>query len=748
MRDSVAIYRTFDPFFDRVRKFQTCSVQSGIRYLFPQRQCPTLSRPSRSNLVFLDICSGVSRPLSRALRALHADVISFDLLLNPDMNLLQDESYETLLKLCSSGAVAYGSASPSCAQYSRLKLRQDGGPPPLRTPTHLQGVPGLSPQDLAKVQDSFVMLSRCLQCLTLVHASGGHVHLEQPSSAMSWLESETQAFVKNIGIFCINLAACHFGLDWHKNWMFASSYPPLSEMACQCDHPPGFHQPIAGQTNAAGDFLSRDTACYPDALAAKFATIVHPLLSSCDQDIPWKNCDIILPVKKVSDFPRSSEDGGGMFSVPDWSMAPRTAEDSFHELRKQWMSLVIHHRLDKKLVAFCQNSSADPPFNDADLVPFRTSLEHFFRVHDLEPDWTVRAHQPMHLQILQAFSQIMQDTDSDLFRHLTQGVSTGFQQDFPPSGCFPVNDRPNDANEPLSVHMSNWQSAEDNLPLTRELVQEEIDKGWVFQFPGSLSEAQAAYPVGVAIGKLGVAITDSRPPRLVVDNSICGLNNRCLIPERSTLPSAKDIIRSYPVRNTRRDLAGFSLDIKSAHKRIVLKDEEQGLVGFTLDEKLFFYRVCPFGASFSAAWWSRLGAFILRCFHRLIWLAHVAMLYVDDYFIYQDSQVLPCSASILCIFCLLTGIPISWRKCELSGCLKWIGWSFHIKCGFLSIPADKVTKVLEYLQDLQRNSRTSKKKLEKQLVFVCGSLNYGHICVFGFITGIETCSLFQHLYLV
>ena len=202
------------------------------------------------------------------------------------------------------------------------------------------------------------------------------------------------------------------------------------------------------------------------------------------------------------------------------------------------------------------------------------------------------------------------------------------------------------------------------------------------------------------------------------------------------------------MRNTRRDLAGFSLDIKSAHKRIVLKDEEQGLVGFTLDEKLFFYRVCPFGASFSAAWWSRLGAFILRCFHRLIWLAHVAMLYVDDYFIYQDSQVLPCSASILCIFCLLTGIPISWRKCELSGCLKWIGWSFHIKCGFLSIPADKVTKVLEYLQDLQRNSRTSKKKLEKQLVFVCGSLNYGHICVFGFITGIETCTLFQHLYLV
>ena len=107
---------------------------------------------------------------------------------------------------------------------------------------------------------------------------------------------------------------------------------------------------------------------------------------------------------------------------------------------------------------------------------------------------------------------------------------------------------------------------------------------------------------------------------------------RCQVPERSTLPSAKDIIRSYPIRGSSADLLGFSLDIKSAHKRIVIKDSEWGLVGFTLDDRIYFYRVCPFGATFSAAWWSRVGAFILRCFHRLIWLIHVALLYVDDFF--------------------------------------------------------------------------------------------------------------------
>ena len=94
-----------------------------------------------------------------------ADVISFDILLDNRMDLLTDSSFESLLKVCASGAVAYGAASPCCSQYSRLKLRRDSGPPPLRTPEFLQGVPGLSAEDLAKVQESYTMLSRCLQVL-------------------------------------------------------------------------------------------------------------------------------------------------------------------------------------------------------------------------------------------------------------------------------------------------------------------------------------------------------------------------------------------------------------------------------------------------------------------------------------------------------------------------------------------------------------------------------------------------------
>ena len=76
--------------------------------------------------IFLDICSGATRPLSTAILAQHGDVLAFDILLDSRMDLLNDQSYEQLLRICSSGQVAYGAASPSCAHYSRLKLHRPG----------------------------------------------------------------------------------------------------------------------------------------------------------------------------------------------------------------------------------------------------------------------------------------------------------------------------------------------------------------------------------------------------------------------------------------------------------------------------------------------------------------------------------------------------------------------------------------------------------------------------------------------
>ena len=154
-----------------------------------------------SGKFFLDVCSGVTRPLSTAVLEHGHSVLSFDVLLDSSMDILSDAAYEDLLRVASSGQVGYGAASPSCCEYSRLKLRNDDGPKALRSPEHLSGLPNLTPWELQRVQESFMMLSRCVEVLTLVFQAGGHVHLEQPLNAMSWLEKVVRQFLQLIGGF-------------------------------------------------------------------------------------------------------------------------------------------------------------------------------------------------------------------------------------------------------------------------------------------------------------------------------------------------------------------------------------------------------------------------------------------------------------------------------------------------------------------------------------------------------------------
>jgi hypothetical protein len=74
---------------------------------------------------------------------------------------------------------------------------------------------------------------------------------------------------------------------------------------------------------------------------------------------------------------------------------------------------------------------------------------------------------------------------------------------------------------------------------------------------------------------------------------------------------------------------------------------------------------------------------------------------------------MPLSATIICLMCQITNIPVSWSKCELAYSIQWIGWKIHFRSGFIEIPTAKLTKFLGYLRSIGRSSRTSKRNLEK-----------------------------------
>ena len=199
----------------------------------------------------------------------------------------------------------------------------------------------------------------------------------------------------------------------------------------------------------------------------------------------------------------------------------------------------------------------------------------------------------------------------------------------------------------------------------------------------------------------------------MVDFTISGTNPNCDIPEHQQLPSAKDVVRSYPLRGHTEELGALGLDVKSAHKLCVLHPTHRGLVGFSFKNKLFFYKVCPFGARFSAWWWARLGSFWTRFLHQLIYIAHALFLFVDDYLLLQRLDILPITAALLAMVVQAFRLPISWRKADLHREVSWIGWTFNFSTGQVKLQLSKREKLQKLIHELVNRPKTSKKTIER-----------------------------------
>ena len=285
---------------------------------------PVLKSPSNKSMetlvpffecgfrIFLDICSGISKPLRAVLIHLNKTVLAIDILLHSSMNLLNDEFFEQLLRLCGAGIVAHCATAPNCGLYSLLRLGP-GGPKALRTPSELDGVEGLSAQEATQLQESFLSSDRCAECACLTHLSGGHAHIEQPSAsgAMSWPEPLAQKWMLQSSCNLIMVAACEYGLDIYKTWLFASSYTQLTGIAKQCSHAPNVHQSIAGVRTTDGSFLSKQSAEYPPNLSAAIADIIAPLVSTGSELHSVQEAMIQVRKKGPKEPPFAHEDGGG-----------------------------------------------------------------------------------------------------------------------------------------------------------------------------------------------------------------------------------------------------------------------------------------------------------------------------------------------------------------------------------------------------------------------------------------------------
>ena len=216
-----------------------------------------------------------------------------------------------------------------------------------------------------------------------------------------------------------------------------------------------------------------------------------------------------LPVKQFLAPPFASQDGGGVFSQPDWSVTPKGSLDRLRDFRQAIMRYLADQRLPVKVRSLAAQGTQASPFSEPVVAHMRQLFATWAsdQGYTSEISWDKPAGQPYCLHALTVLSSILEDQDTMLWPSLLSGVSTGFDADIPPSHVFaPKESHP--ASDDLRICFGNWTGAEENPTLLAEFIQQEVASGWLEEVP-DLAHAQERC---LAVGRVNVVSAEGRKP--------------------------------------------------------------------------------------------------------------------------------------------------------------------------------------------------------------------------------------------
>ena len=628
-----------------------------------------------------------------------------DLLSGERIDILHDETFASLRRLCASGLVGAAAAAPPCSAFSRCRLLP-GGPPPIRTISHPRGKEHLSPSQATELATSSLVHVRCRELLALVAARGGLIWLENPTSSLLWLDPQVMAWCRTHTPFASTVAACAHSVPAHKSWTFMCNHGTIASVASTCSHPLGFHPPLSGKRSSDGTFLTRQTAHYPSSLASRLASVASPFVDKGNAGYSVRSWTSLLPSAPCWPPPSGRiEDGAGLCSSA--TPFPPTQSDALGGLRKAWCKRLLDSGLHQQIASRLLSGSKTNPLSEDELAPFLADLRSFLHV-DSDSTWTsllsVLDGQPFRLNLWHCLSLLCSDPDSDYFHILREGVPLGIASAIPVCPVMHPPAAPDAVRLPLEHCESAWKSALDNPDVVHALLEDEVNAGWIREVPGGDAELRRLYQY-TAVGKLGLVLAPGRPPRLVVDSSVSGVTSNTHLPNRSSNPSLMDVRRSVPVSDSLHRLLALVLDVAKAHRRMLIRPADRGLLCFRHAGRLYQSITLNFGARVSSFYWARCAGLLMRLLKRLLRVRHSSWIYVDDILALFDRVSAPLWASVAVVLLLCLRIPMSWHKGTLSPSVVWIGWQMDFECFTVRLDPSKLSRLIELAKQVL-NSRT------------------------------------------
>ena len=657
---------------------------------------------------FLDLFSGAKAPVSTAGKKHLVDMFEpIDII--HDHDLLDDDKFFEAMMLAESGLIGAGVAAPFCCKHSRATLRRPG-PRPVRTPEFLDGVPSNSVARQLSVQESSLIHGRSRFILSAINRGGGLIILENPGSSMTWLDDHMVAWVHSEAPYAAHAHACQFDVDRAKVWCFVSNRSEISMLARSCTHGPKAHMSIVGQRLPDGAFLSRLRlrAEYPPSLAAALATLVSQFTSCKGRLLTLPQWRSMIPVGPT--LTSRIEDGGGL---PSTTLQGATQSSNFDQLREAWFQRLCNSKDCLKIFAHLQKRSRDPPLTKTELSPYIADMVKWLGLQDHADDvLAVTPGQPLRLKLLKHLALAMRGPDVQFLDTLQVGVTLGVNEQLQPSPAWPLNTDCTSEPVPLQDCTSSWKSARDNHSLVQDLVQDEVQSGFVAHVPGGIEELKSKFK-RTAVGKLGVVITEGRAPRLVVDSSISNVTANTVLPNHMLLPRINDIIiRCTPTEMPQDQLIQLTRDVSKAHRRILIHPVDQGLLCFHVGDQLYRCLTLNFGARASGFYWSRVAGLMVRVGHCLLDHHHTLWQYVDDLLAWLHRQSATLWSSALVILYMILGAPFSWHKAALAQQLAWIGWTICVRTWTVQIPAEKLSKIYTQIHNILKSTHVDVKDLQ------------------------------------
>ena len=157
----------------------------------------------------------------------------------------------------------------------------------------------------------------------------------------------------------------------------------------------------------------------------------------------------------------------------------------------------------------------------------------------------------------------------------------------------------------------------------------------------------------------------------MVDSSISGVTANTRLPNPSSNRTIMHVRRCLPLSDSREQLCALVLDVSAS--------------GF---------------------YWSRVAGLLVRLIHRVWWVSHSALIYVDDLLCLLEKSSARLLASVLVVL-------MSWHKAKLSASVVWIGWQFDFRTYTVRLEPGKLQRLLTLLFESRQCNKLPASTLEK-----------------------------------